>query len=251
MVDVGRCAAIHRIADGGMLHELILFVHHRPCAADEQDAIPVIQHPHLVRRQQFSAAHLEVSGVRPGPPFGLPVSLGVNGGLTQRLRNVLVSACLVAAQIEQRVRVARDGFPGILIQLLNLRHVLDDGAAGDIAGAHGRKLPRQPRQIDRWRFVQDKVDMTRQCPMVDLVGAVVQCLEYLGVQQADEEVEGRVIIRDHGIQSALSLSQRVEIHVIMVGDSFDLRQIEGRQPHSGTHQNAFRCLASNKMSIVF
>ena len=29
----------------------------------------------------------------------------------------------------------------------------------------------------------------------------------------------------------------------MVGDSFDLRQIEGRQPHSGTHQNAFRCFA--------
>lgn len=85
MVDVGRSAAIHRIADGRMLHELILFVHHRPCAADEQDAIPVIQHPHLVRRQQFSAAHLEVGGVRPGPPFGLPVSLGVDGGLAQRL----------------------------------------------------------------------------------------------------------------------------------------------------------------------
>ena len=79
--------------------------------------------------------------------------------------------------------------------------------------------------------------------MVDLVCTVVKRLEYLGVQQADEEVEGRVIIRDHGIQSALSLSQRVEIHVIMVGDSFDLRQIEGCQPHSGRHQNAFRCLA--------
>ena len=87
--------------------------------------------------------------------------------------------------------------------------------------------------------------------MVDLVGAVVQCLEYLGVQQADEEVEGRVIIRDHGIEGALSLSQRVEIHVIMVGDSFDLRQIEGRQPHSGRHQNAFRGLARNELSRTF
>lgn len=39
----------------------------------------------------------------------------------------------VAAQIEQRVRVAGDGFPRVLIQLLDLRHVLDDGAAGDVA----------------------------------------------------------------------------------------------------------------------
>ncbi len=51
-------------------------------------------------------------------------------------------------------------------------------------------------------FIQDKVDMARQRPMVDLVRTVVKRLEYLGVQQADEEVEGRVIIRDHGIQSA-------------------------------------------------
>ena len=111
VVDVGRSAAIHRIADGGMLHELILFVHHRPCTADEQNTIPGIQHPHLVRRQQFPSAHLEVGGVRPGPPFGLPVGLGVDGGLAQRLGNVLVGACLVAAQIEQRVRVTGDRFP--------------------------------------------------------------------------------------------------------------------------------------------
>ena len=78
---------------------------------------------------------------------------------------------------------------------------------------------------------------------MDLVCAVVQCLEYLGVQQADEEVEGRIIIRDHGIEGALFLTQRVQVHIVMVGDSFDLRQIEGCQPHSGTHQNAFRCLA--------
>ena len=87
--------------------------------------------------------------------------------------------------------------------------------------------------------------------MVDLVGTVVQRLEYLGVQQADEEIEARVVIRDDGVQSALSLSQRVEIHVIMVGDSFDLRQIEGRQPHSGRHQNAFRCFARDELSRTF
>lgn len=89
----------------------------------------------------------------------------------------------VAAQIEQRVRVAGDGFPGILVEFLDLRHVLDDGAAGDVAGTHGRKLPRQPRQIDRWRFVQDEMHMAGQGSVMDLVCAVVKGLEDLGVQQ--------------------------------------------------------------------
>ena len=206
MVDVGRSAAVHRIADGRMLHELILFVHHRPCTADEQNTIPVIQHPHLVRRQQFPSAHLEVGGVRPGPPFGLPVGLGVDGGLAQGLRNVFVGTALVTAEVKKGIRVAGDGFPRILVQFLDLRHVLDDGAARNISGTHGRKFPWQPRQIDRWRFVQNKVDVTRQRPVVDLVGTVVQRLEYLGVQQADKKIEGRIIIWDHGIKSTFSLA---------------------------------------------
>ena len=86
---------------------------------------------------------------------------------------------------------------------------------------------------------------------MDLVCAVVKGLENLGVQKTHYKSKGRIIIRDDGVQSALSLSQRVEIHVIMVGDSFDLRQIEGRQPHSGRHQNAFRCLARDKLSRTF
>ena len=85
--------------------------------------------------------------------------------------------------------------------------------------------------------------MTRQRPMVDLVGTVVQRLEYLGVQQAYQKVEGRIIIRDHGIEGALFLAQCVQVHIVMVRDRLDLRQIEWGQPHSGAHQNAFRCLA--------
>lgn len=41
---------------------------------------------------------------------------------------------------------------------------------------------------------------------MDLVGTVVQRLEYLGVQQADEEIEGRIIIRNHGIEGTFPLA---------------------------------------------
>ena len=36
--------------------------------------------------------------------------------------------------------------------------------------------------------------------MVDLVGTVVQRLEYLGVLQADEVFEGRIIFRNLGLE---------------------------------------------------
>ena len=81
--------------------------------------------------------------------------------------------------------------------------------------------------------------MTRQCAMVQLVCTVVKRLEYLGVQQAYQKVEGRIIIRDHGIEGALFLAQCVQVHIVMVRDRLDLWQVEGSQPHSGADQDAF------------
>ena len=48
MVDVGRSAAQGCLADGRMLHKVIFLIHHRLCAANEQDRIPVVQLAHLV-----------------------------------------------------------------------------------------------------------------------------------------------------------------------------------------------------------
>ena len=38
-----------------MVHEIILFIHDRACAADEQQRITVVQLPHLVWGQQLLA----------------------------------------------------------------------------------------------------------------------------------------------------------------------------------------------------
>ena len=55
------------------------------------------------------------------------------------------------------------------------------------------------------------MDMAGQGAMVDLVGAVVQGLERLGVEQADEKIEAVVVVGDDGIQRTLLLPQSVEI----------------------------------------
>lgn len=85
MVDVGRSAAQRGLANGWMLHEIVLLIHHRLCAPDEQDRIPVVQLAHLVRSQQLPPCHLVVGGVGTAAALGFPMSFQVDGGLAQSL----------------------------------------------------------------------------------------------------------------------------------------------------------------------
>ena len=72
--------------------------------------------------------------------------------------------------------------------------------------------------------------------MMDLVGAVVEGLECLGVEQAYQKVKSRIVVRYDGIQCALLLPQGVEVHIVMVCDGLDLGQVEGGQPDGGGHE---------------
>ena len=149
-----------------------------------------------------------------------------------------MGAGLVSAQVQDGVRVAGDGLPGVLIQLLDLGHVLDDGAGGDIPGSHGGQLPGEARQWHGRELIQHKVDVSGQGSVMDLVGAVVEGLERLGIEQGHQEVKRVIVVRDHGIEGHLLLPQGIEVHVIVVGDSLDLGQVEGGQADSGGDQDA-------------
>ena len=77
--------------------------------------------------------------------------------------------------------------------------------------------------------------------MMDLVGTVVQGLEDLRIQQTDQKIEGRIVVRDHGIEGAFPLSQGIEVHIIVIRDGLDLRQVKRRQPHGGADQDGLCC----------
>ena len=83
---------------------------------------------------------------------------------------------------------------------------------------------------------QYKVDVAGQGSVVDLVRAVVEGLERLGVEQAHQKIQAVVVVRYHRIQRTLFLSQSVEVHIIPVGDGLDLGQVEGGQPDGGGHE---------------
>ena len=71
-------------------------------------------------------------------------------------------------------------------------------------------------------------------------------MERLRVKQAYKEIERVVVIWDNSVERDLFLAQRVKVHVVMVGQGLNLRQIERREADSRTHQDRFRSLASGQ-----
>ena len=90
MVDVGRPAAVHGVADGGVLGEVVLQVHDGLRAPDEQDSVAVVQGADLIGGQQFTATHLKIGGVGTGAALGLSMGFRVNCGFTKGFGDVLV-----------------------------------------------------------------------------------------------------------------------------------------------------------------
>ena len=81
--------------------------------------------------------------------------------------------------------------------------------------------------------------MARQRAVVDLVCAVIKGLERLRVKQTHKEVERVIIVGNDSVKSHFLLTQRVKVHIVVVGQGLDLRQIKWRETDSRTHQDRF------------
>ena len=173
-----------------MVHEIILFIHDRTCAADEQQRIAVVQLSHLVRCQQLASRHLEIGRVGAGFAFRLPVRFRINCGFAKHFGDIFVRTGLVTAKIQNGITVTGNRLPAILVKLLDLRHVLYDNACRDGTRAHGCKLAGEAWQRHGCKLIQHKANVARQRAVVDLVCAVIKGLKRLCVKQTHEEVVG-------------------------------------------------------------
>ena len=120
---IGRLAAVSGQTVVRMLLNRIFVVHHRAFTANKDERLAVIQHPHLVRHEQFAACVLVIGTAGAAASFRHAARAGVDGGLAQQLGNVLVGAGLVAAQIEQCVAAPAGGetvaapMPGTILDI--------------------------------------------------------------------------------------------------------------------------------------
>ncbi len=152
---------------------------------------------------------------------------------------------LVAAKVQERVAVAGDGLPAVLlVESFQLGEVLHDDGRGHLAGAHGRqRFVEFLRQADVGKLIENEAHRNGQAAVVDVIRAVVQFLYDLRVQHADEVGERRVVIRDDGEDRHLLFAQLAEIHIVMIGDDAHLLQVERCKAHSKGDQDGFGSLA--------
>ena len=165
-----------------MVHEIVLFIHDRACAADEQQRIAVVQLPHLVRCQQLAPGHLEIGRVGAGFAFRLPVRFRINCGFAKHFGDIFVRTGLVTAKIQNGIAVTWNCLPAILIQFFDLCHILNDHACRDGTRAHGCKLAGEAWQRHGCKLIQHKANVARQRAVVDLVCAVIEGLKRLCIK---------------------------------------------------------------------
>ena len=86
---------------------------------------------------------------------------------------------------------------------------------------------------------------------MDTVCLVEKRLDQLGVDHANQIVQGTVRIRDAAEQRHPFFSQLVQMQFIGHGQSGDLRQIEGSQPDADTYQDGLGGFSRNELSRTF
>ena len=150
---------------------------------------------------------------------------------------------LVTAKIQNGITVAWNCLPAILIQFFDLRHVLNDNACRDGTRAHGCKLAGEAWQRHGGKLVQHEANVARQRAVMNLVCAVIQGLECLRVKQAYKEIKRVVVVGNDSVKRDLFFAQRVKVHIVVVGQGLNLRQIERCKADSRTHQDRFCGLA--------
>ena len=102
-VVVGGCAAVLSVADVRVFEQIIFQVNHRSLPTDKQNALAVIQQPHLVRGHKIAPGLLVVDAVTAAAPLTLVITGRGDGFFPQQFRDIFVGFFLRAAKVEKLV----------------------------------------------------------------------------------------------------------------------------------------------------
>ena len=174
--------------------------------------------PHLLERSAIAGAvATSVRGVE-----------GVDGLLAQHLGQVFQSGRLAAAEKNLAVHVAHNGICVVLVDGFQLASRLQNKAGGDLTAANGRHQLFQIGNLPDVGALVDKAPhMDGQFAAVHIIRFVAQKVEKLGVDHADEEVEGGIRVRHDEEQRRFLIAQRVQLQFIVHSEVTQLLDVEG------------------------
>lgn len=139
--------------------------------------------PHLLERGAIAGA--VATGVR-----GVE---GIDGFFAQHFRQVFQGGRFAAAEENLAIHVAHNGICVVLVDGFQLASRLQNKASGDLTAADGRHQLFQIGNLpDIGALVDQAPHMDGQFAAVHIIRFVAQKVEKLGVDHADEKIEGAV-----------------------------------------------------------
>ena len=140
----------------------------------------------------------------------------VDGLLAQHLRQVFQGGRFAAAEENLAVHVAHNGICVVLVDGFQLASRLQNKAGRDLTAADGRHQLFQIGDLpDVGALVDQAPHMDGQLAAVYIICFIAQQIEKLGVDHADEEVEGGIRVRHDEEQRSFLIAQRVQLQLIV------------------------------------
>ena len=140
----------------------------------------------------------------------------INRFFSQHLRQVFQGGRLAAAEENLTVHVAHDGIRIVLVDGFQLASRLQNKAGRDLTAADGRHQLFQIGDLpDVGALIDQAPHMDGQLAAVHIVCFIAQEVEKLGVDHADEEVEGGIRVRHDEEQCRFLIAQRVQRQLIV------------------------------------
>ena len=159
---------------------------------------------------------------------GIRIVVAVDGFLTECFGKIFQGGRLTAAEENLAVHVAHNGIRVILVNGFQLASRLQNKAGGDLTAADGgHQLFQIGNLPDVGALVDETPYMNGQLAAVYIICLVAQQIEKLGVDHADEEVEGAVRIAHDEEQCRFLIAQRVQLQLIVHSEVTQLLDVEG------------------------
>lgn len=114
-VIIRRCTAVLGEADVRVPQQIVFVIQNRALPAHKQNCLVIPQQPHLIRLEQFASACLPVHAVAAVAAAASVVGRDRDRFLADQLRNILVRALLVAAQVQKFVAQTDQRLPVVFV----------------------------------------------------------------------------------------------------------------------------------------
>ena len=152
----------------------------------------------------------------------------VNCFFAQHFGQVFQGGRLTAAEENLAVHVAYNGICVVLVDGFQLTSRLQNKAGGDFTAADGSHQLFQLRNLpDVSTLINEAPHMDGQLSAVHIVCLVTEQIEKLGVNHADEEVEGGIRIAHDKEQRRFPVTQLVQFQLIVHSEVTQLLDVEG------------------------